>query len=211
MESFPSFLKDGSSFWSAAPLTSSMKTAHHDLLAFLSVAQKCNVDMLHISWQPSLQSLGGGIQTEISQSLLDLRTGFAFKRTNGQASPDAKFRTLISEVSVLQNPSIRSHPNIINLEGVCWEIERDSYNVWPVLVFQKAPLGDLRNFMASQTGQDLPLTKRMHLCVGIGQAIQTLHNYSMKLSFRLLEQNVNQEHRYCTWRLEARKYTHLSR
>jgi hypothetical protein len=177
METCPSFLKDDSLYWSAAPLTSPKKDAHYDLVAFLGVVQQCKVDMLPISWQPALKRLGGGKQTEISQSHIDLQTSFAFKRTNGQALPEANFKAFISEVSVLQSPSIRSHPNIINLEGVCWELESD--NVWPVLVFEKAPLWDLRAFMASQAGLDLPVVERIKLCIGIAQAILALHSCSM--------------------------------
>src|SRR5438034_9732491 len=98
MDVIPSFLNVGSLFWSAAPVTPSPRTGHNDLIAFLSVAQQHNVDILPISWQSALQPLGAGAQTEVSQSYQNLEKSFAFKRPNSQALPASIFTAAISEV-----------------------------------------------------------------------------------------------------------------
>ena len=40
----------------------------NDLIAFLSIVQKCDVDYLPITWQPALSALGVGGSATISQS-----------------------------------------------------------------------------------------------------------------------------------------------
>jgi hypothetical protein len=64
---------------------------------------------------------------------------------------------------VLRHPSIRCHPNIVELQGIRWDIATKlncNYNnaektVWPVLVLQKSQFGDLYQFMNLSIGQEL--------------------------------------------------------
>jgi len=110
-----------------------------DLIAFLSIVQRCNVDYLAISWQPSLGTLGSGGSSTITQSTFILDMPLAFKRFHDDGDSGMDFRPLISEVLILSQPPIQSHPNIINLEGICWEIKPNIEKAYPVLIFEKAP------------------------------------------------------------------------
>lgn len=180
---FPSFLKDGSSYWSAAPLTSLLTDIHHnihnDIISFLCILQQHNVNILPILWQSGLQDLGSGAQSVVSQSIQNAQRSFAFKRSHGRSVPGDVFRVFSSEVRVLQQAPVRNHPNVLNLEGICWEVQSNSSAVSPVLVFEKARHGDLRSFMASESGRSLSVLQRVDLCIGIASAILTLHDRSM--------------------------------
>jgi len=150
----------------------------NDLIAFLSVVQKYNVDYLHITWQPALADLGTGGSGTISQSTFNTDMPLAFKRFHDNNDSDTDFLPLISEVMVLSQPAIKMHPNIVNLEGICWEIKRRTDKAVPVLVFQKAA-GDLQQFMNVSQGRNMSIDDRLNLCADIGSAIRTLHAYSM--------------------------------
>lgn len=80
------------------------------------------------------------------------------------------------EVSVLGHPLVRSHPNIIRLEGVCWDVSFDEDEVWPVLVFEKARYGDLRKFISTKTGGSINWVDRVKLCADIATAIMLMHS-----------------------------------
>jgi hypothetical protein len=155
---------------------------HYDFISFLAMAQRSNVDLLPITWQPALDSLGRGATAEISQSLVSLQMSFAFKRTalsnslqQGQEHERRALRALISEVSVLSHPLIRRQPNIINLEGICWEIVEED-KVLPVLVFEKAQLGDMHRFMDSDQGKAFRIEDRLKMCIGVGTAVMVMHS-----------------------------------
>ncbi|KAF8241197.1 hypothetical protein K440DRAFT_34230 [Wilcoxina mikolae CBS 423.85] len=47
----------------------------NDLIAFLSIVQKCNVDYLPITWQPAFSPLGGGGSAKINQSTAIWKSG----------------------------------------------------------------------------------------------------------------------------------------
>ena len=51
----------------------------NDLISFLSLVQKCNVDFLPIPWQPTLGDLGKGGSGTINQSTLSTDMLLAFK------------------------------------------------------------------------------------------------------------------------------------
>ena len=154
-----------------------------DLITFLSIAQKCNVDFLPITWQPALGTLGKGGSGTISQSTFSTEMPLAFKRFHVDEDPssresDSDFLPLISEVLILSQPSIQSHPNIVNLEGICWEIKRITENAVPVLVFEKAAW-DLQQFMNSREGMDMSIDDRLKICADIGCAVMALHTYGL--------------------------------
>jgi hypothetical protein len=157
--------------------------AQYDLIAFLSAVQKCNVDYLPITWQPALDTLGRGGSGTISQSTFSADNPLAFKRSHDFGDADMDFLPLISEVLILSQPPFRSHPNIVNLEGVCWEIERRTERAVPVLVFEKAAW-DLQQFMNLQEGMNMAIGDRFKICAAIGSAIMTLHAYG--LSFQTI-------------------------
>jgi len=154
----------------------------NDLIAFLSVVQKCNVEFLPITWQPTLGTLGQGGSATISQSIVNTDTSLAFKRFHDGDS-DMDYSPLISEVIILSQLPIQNHPNIVNLEGICWEIKPRTENVFPVLVFKKAAW-DLQQFMNVKEGKNMVIHDRLKICADIGSAIMTLHSYG--ISFPLI-------------------------
>lgn len=183
MDALPSFYLDDIWFESAAliPAVQAEKPLpkeHFDLISFLSVAQSTQTDFLPITWHSALQLLGEGGEAEVSQSLVDLQTNFAFKRTKDRTDRDKSFEALIAALLVLQNPTFRRHPNISKLIGVCWEVEHESGDIWPVLVSERAPLGDLRQFLDSEQGCSMPVEDRIRLCIDVLSGIEALHSFS---------------------------------
>ncbi|KAF8245666.1 kinase-like protein [Wilcoxina mikolae CBS 423.85] len=154
-----------------------------DLIAFLAVVQKCNVGFHPIAWQPALDILGKGGSGTISQSTFTTDMPLAFKRfheggDSGSGDSGMDFLPLISEVLILSQPPIQEHPNIINLEGVCWEIKRRTEKAIPVLIFEKASW-DLQQFMSVSEGKNMSIDDRLKICADIGSAILTLHAYDV--------------------------------
>jgi len=150
----------------------------YDLIAFLSVVQKCDVDFLPITWQPALGILGNGGSGTISQSTFTTDMPLAFKRFHLDKDSNMDFLPLISEVLILSQPPIQEHPNIVNLEGVCWEIKPLTEKAVPVLVFQKASC-NLQQFMNMSEGKNMSIDDRLKICADIGSAIMTLHAYGL--------------------------------
>ena len=173
------FSQFGFSTTSAAPVQSGPIDGEPDLISFLSLVQKEDVNLLPITWQPALQSVGFGGTAEIKQSLINLQTSFAFKRFRRPGVPlqneEAIYRTLISEVLVLSHPAVFRHPNIIRLEGVCWDVPLTEDKVWPVLVFEKSRCGDLDWFMNCGAGVGLPVLGRLSLSTDILAAVVEMH------------------------------------
>ena len=76
-----------------------------DLIAFLSIVQKYDVDYLPITWQPALNTLGVGGSGMISQSTFITEKPLAFKRIHDSENPDG-FLPMMSEVLILSQPPI---------------------------------------------------------------------------------------------------------
>lgn len=189
------YLSYGSDFESATPQKVDFR---YDLITFLGVAQRLGIDFLPITWQQALDRIGRGATAEIRETLLTLQASFAFKRPIFQSSFDpGEFEgrilpSLIAEMSILAQPSIRRHPNIIRLEGICWEVspgqgppvlrdrpvETGNGGIVPVLVFEKANHGDLSSFMMHSEGKQLDFTERLELCTAVAEAIITMHSNS---------------------------------
>lgn len=158
--------------------------AQIDLITFLATIQGLQVAILPITWQSARQPFGAGATSTINEALIDLQTSFAFKcvsEKQKREEPEARiFQALISEITVLGHPFIREHPNIVELQGISWDIPSND-EIWPVLVFEKTQLGDLYNFATSPVGRDLSVNERLELCVGVGTAIVDMHFNSKSL------------------------------
>ena len=157
--------------------------SHNDFISFLAVAQYYEIDFVSLTWQQGRGRLGIGGTSEIWQSNYAERTDFVFKRmkfadTSGLDSQDQEkgFNALVSEISILSHPLIRHHQNIVNLEAISWEIHQKSLKVWPVLVLEKAQLGDLKSFMSSEQGRLTTMRDRLELCTDVASAIIALHS-----------------------------------
>lgn len=156
--------------------------ALYDFTTFLAVIQKLQIEILPITWQAARQPIGAGATGKINESLINLHTSFAFKCVaDKQKESEAKERiiqALISEIIVLGHKSLRNHPNIVQLQGICWDVasdEKGGDKVWPVLVFEKSQYGDLYNFATRLVGRELCIAERLKLCVDIGTAILDMH------------------------------------
>ena len=160
--------------------TSRTNHVQSDLIAFLSIVQKCNADYLPITWQPALNTLGIGGSGTISQSTFIAEKPLAFKRFHDSGNPDDGFLPMMSEVLILSQPPIRNHPNIVDLEGICWEIKPCTEKAVPVLVFEKASW-DLQQFMNVHDGMGMSFEDRLKMCADIGDAIMALHAYGLSI------------------------------
>ncbi len=151
-----------------------------DLISFLAVAHCHGLDIAAITWDVPLGGLGKGATARIDQSDLNLRWSLAFKRPLTASQPrelSKEYRVLMSEIMVLCNAATRNHPNIVTLEGVCWDIRPQTDEIWPVMIFEKAQEGDLETFMASDVGQALTFPQRLQICQDVAVALMNLHRY----------------------------------
>ncbi|KAI3318787.1 hypothetical protein HD806DRAFT_548919 [Xylariaceae sp. AK1471] len=169
-------------------------TVSCNFITFLAAAQKLEIPFLPVTWQNNRQLLGRGGTSQISQALINQRTSFAFKRVAEKDKlfkPEQEiFRCLINEITVLDHLVGQKHPNILELQGICWDISNDSqhgieetplqpsddYKVWPALVFEKSQYGDLYYFAGLPAGQQLNVEERLKICRDIGNAIAHLHS-----------------------------------
>lgn len=163
---------------SASLATNTATDPPYDLLTFLGVAQSLNIHFLPITWQPALDKVGEGATAEIRQALVNVQMSFAFKRLKAPwgIGEDAQYlRALIAEISVLGHPSIRRHPNVVDIEGICWDVDSSSKKVWPVLVFEKTQHGNLNTFMTDSKCKDLDVKDRLKICFDVAHAVRDLH------------------------------------
>ena len=175
---------DGTFARYSASTSRTNRIVQRDLIAFLSIVQKCDVDYLPITWQPTLNTLGVGGSGTISQSTFITEKPLAFKRFNDSENPDGGFLPMMSEVLILSQPPIRNHPNIVDLEGICWEVKPSTEKAVPVLVFEKASW-DLQQFMNVREGMDMSLEDRLKMCAEVGGAIMALHLYGLSESIHV--------------------------
>ena len=156
--------------------TTNFPDHYENLVYFLSVIQHFQVNIIPVTWQPALDSLGRGTSAVVNQSMVHASLNYAFKR----CGLDTPYSTLISEVAILSLPRIRGHANVNGLEGICWELPvRDpdmGPAVRPVLVSSKADFGDLRRFLKSEAGMNFSLRQKLDICLDIARAVDELHH-----------------------------------
>lgn len=166
-----------------------------DLVTFLGVAQRLNIDFLPVTWQPALDRIGQGATAEIREAPANLQFSCAFKRS--VCEPYFEFEDfesrvlpcLIAEISTLGLKSIRKHPNTIKLEGIWWEgissegehVSREAPytsrkgGIVPVLVFEKAKYGGLHRFMMQEAGGSLSLVQKIGISTAIARTVAEMH------------------------------------
>ena len=189
------YSRSGSYFESAIP---QKPLDRHDLITFLGVAQKLRIELLPMTWQPELDRIGQGATAEIRESIATINFSFAFKCPSLRSYFDIEefehrvLPRLIDEISILGHPRIRKHPNIIDLEGICWEIisgkgvrisreisvdfTTGNQGIVPVLVFQKSRYGDLYHFMTQGGGKKLGFSDKIDICIDVARAIGEMHS-----------------------------------
>ena len=162
--------------------------SHEDLLAFLSLIQANEVDILPLVWYPAL-SLGQGGFATVNESLVNQHVSFAFKRLKFQEEDGQEerqsLRSSMVEVSILKHHAIQRHPNIIDLEGICWEVNPLNPYISPVLVFETAKHGNLLDYRDSKAWVNLTLKVKVAIWRQIAGAVYALHaasQYSQLMS-----------------------------
>ena len=153
---------------------------------------------LTITWQPALDRIGQGATAEIREAIATIQFSFAFKRPVIRSSFDCEaferrlLPCLIDEISILGHPRMRKHPNIIDLEGICWEIiskkgmrisreipldfTTGDQGIMPVLVFQKSKYGDLYQFMMQDGVKELGFSDMIEISIDVARAIEEMHS-----------------------------------
>jgi hypothetical protein len=178
----------------------------YDLVTILALAQRLHVNILPLTWQAALGSLGQGGQSIVNQALVIMGSSLAFKRFKPPRSGFPILRDAGREMVMLAHPAIRNHPFVVRLEGICWDI-RSVFEIWPVLVFQKSPLGNLHEFMITGKGQDLAISDRLALCSSIAIALKDMASAG-KLSPEFSLQHCDLQYaRNHSWRYQAPKRT----
>ena len=199
------YSRSGSDFESAVPQN---PLHRYDMITFLGVAQKLGIELLPITWQPALDRIGHGATAEIRESVATVDFSFAFKRPCIRSWFDIEefeervLPCLMDEISILGHARIRRHPNIIDLEGICWEIvarkgmrmsreipvdfSTGYQGIVPVLVFQKSKYGDLYHFMMQGGGTELGFSDTIDICIDIARAIAEMHSQG-RLSTEVIE------------------------
>ncbi len=89
-------------------------------------------------------------------------------------------KELLNDIRVASVPSLRKHPNILQLYGLMWEKERDvSGHIYsfPVLVQECADIGDLGSYLSSmcQKMTHLSWDLKLDLCYQVANGLQALH------------------------------------
>lgn len=160
-----------------------------DLIDFLALVQSLELAILPITWQSARDRVGRGGSGIVNEALINLQTSLVFKCVSNDLKLELKtvpedqtrelrrdiLQTFVNEVNVLGHRQLREHPNIVDLQGVCWDVKPDN-DVWPVLVFEKTHFGDMHSFLTLPIGRDLSLTNRLRLCDGIATAIIDMHS-----------------------------------
>jgi serine/threonine protein kinase len=154
-----------------------VQDAIYDLITFLAVIQKLEINILPITWQSARQPIAFGGTSLINEALINLQTSFVFKCVSDEqkasTTEERIYQTIIDEIAILGHPTIRRHPNIVDLQGICWDV--GNYHIWPVLVFEKTHLGDMFTFLTSPLGRNLGTGDRLKLCVDIAVALRDMH------------------------------------
>ncbi|KAK8002093.1 hypothetical protein PG991_014315 [Apiospora marii] len=157
--------------------------ASYNLITFLGAVQLLPREILPIPlYYDEAEPPEFGGTANIRHSLLSNETSLSFKRIQPHTlfnNPDSEavqdieskcYRVLISEISHL----LLVHPNIIRLLGVAWESKSDD-KVWPVLVFKRAPHGNLRAFIETRE-QYLSWKQKLSFVVDMARALEYSHS-----------------------------------
>jgi hypothetical protein len=124
---------------------------HNKFLTFLAICCKLRVPIFANAWHQSLPNLGRGGTSIVSEGTsLNSSTSYAFKRlipptfASKEEEDDfinIAYHALIHEVAILAGDLAKQFPNIIELQGICFEVIEtpgSEVQVWPVLIFEKA-------------------------------------------------------------------------
>ncbi|KAF3000786.1 hypothetical protein E8E13_005545 [Curvularia kusanoi] len=94
---------------------------------------------------------------------------------------DDILRAFSKEIIAFSHPAVKRHRNVLDLEGICWDIETEDEGnkIWPVLMFEKSQYGDLTTFLARPTGRELSADEKLSLCLDIAWAVSDMHMHDI--------------------------------
>jgi len=152
-----------------------------DFIDVLAAAGNAGFPFLPIVWQTARASIALGGTSTIRRAPIDIQTELAFKlvkeEENIPGNEGGTFSIILNEINTLSYLRLLSHPNIVDLLGICWDIAENSF-VWPGLVFEKSHFGDLRHFMTLPIWEDFNSKDKLKICVDIGNALSEMHSHS---------------------------------
>lgn len=158
---------------------------HYDLVSFLAISERIPSLQFYTfapDFRPKDQlTIKGGASGLVHDIALSSNHGIIFKRYK-ESSRFENFKAIIAEIMVLKHPVFAKHPNIVDLDGITWDVEisdEQPPQVTPVLVFRRAEHGTLAEFLRSSSGRGSSLGKRLRLCTDIGLALEAIHAFGM--------------------------------
>ena len=155
----------------------------NNLLSFLATAQALEIEFLPITWQTARKAMGQGGTSRITQAPANIQMSLAFKVVKDEEKIEKTeaelFQMVTNEITVLGHPSVKEHPNIAQLQALCWDVSDEK--VWPVLVFEKSQFEDLYSFVTLPVEEDLDVHQRLKLCIDVGEAMIYMHSHSKSL------------------------------
>ncbi|KAK3379116.1 hypothetical protein B0T24DRAFT_145647 [Lasiosphaeria ovina] len=173
------YIRNRQAYTSASPAATSEPAPRGNLISFLAAAQTRDVDFLPTLWDPEQDQVLMGGTAHVRQSFQNLRLSYMFKRIRRDRLDEGfAFQALTSEVFILGHPKIRGHSRVVRLVGICWDVGTANQPTLPVLVFEKAQHGDLRQFMKT-AGRELTFGARLQLCAHVAAAIVLMHSHGI--------------------------------
>jgi serine/threonine protein kinase len=83
--------------------------------------------------------------------------------------------SLATEIQILKDERLKSHPNIVNLTGICWEFGGSLRQLaMPVMVLETAEAGDLSTY--TQRTSKLGARDRLRLAIHCFEGLRAVHN-----------------------------------
>jgi hypothetical protein len=187
-------------------------SCHLNLIYFCGAVQALGLDFLPIYWQPQNGLIGGGGTSRVHQSLLNLELSLAFKAidvgdiSRARTGDDVEriYSLLLAEIQHMGWKPILNSPYIHKVEGVCWSLNKSTGVADPVLVFEKAPHGDMYHYMTCGKGKSLDLSDRLRMCRDVAIGLDTLHDCSKFFQCsQIRTMSVQCRTRYHSWRHQA--------
>ena len=158
---------------------------HYDLVSFLAISERIPSLQFYTfapDFRPKDQlTIKGGATGLVHDIKLSSNHGVIFKRYK-ESSRLETFKAIIAEIMILKHPVFAKHPNIVDLDGITWDVEvpdGQDPQVTPVLVFSRAEHGTLADFLRSSPGRGLSFGKRLRLCIDIALALEAIHAFGM--------------------------------
>jgi serine/threonine protein kinase len=95
----------------------------------------------------------------------------------GQTGPfdPRRFDALMREAYILLSDPILEHENILKMTAVTWAVMgHDPLHIYPALILERSPYGDLIHFQASRN--DVTWNMRKTLCYDVAAGLEALHD-----------------------------------